>query len=370
MAEMMVPGYKKRGSEFFHVNATTRIYGACGIRGLGSAACPYFNADYDVVNLYWLMFNAGLCDSEGITTIASIGAAANKIGLPIVANHSYDGGWGGGNWRAFFEQYAGVQPFVAQVGHGQSLVDFISGLGENANNLLSHFITVYGRNTGGWSPLANRNLPPGYWCADGDNYAGGNNRTTGFAAANVLQYYPDDVMQAAWPTAALVVAGQKVATHMAWVKQADGSGKDDKGNVCGSGTLDAVLAANMGQYDGRMSETHYSASGVADVAFLPLVNGAVFHAVQQVAGGAWAQDQNAAQVAIDLYEAWHAADTMFTTAKGELATADASLASANAALQTANAKIAALEQQLQQQPPASDPTAVALVAAIKAALAA
>ncbi|HUY77096.1 MAG TPA: hypothetical protein VMV29_10020, partial [Ktedonobacterales bacterium] len=255
-------------------------------------------------------------------------------------------------------------------GHGQSLMDSISGQGENANNLLSHFFTIYGRNTGGWSPYANRNLPAGYWCADGDNYAGGNNRTTGFAAANVLQFYPDNVMQAAWPTAALVVAGMKVVTKMAWVKQSDGSGKDDKGNTCGSGTLDALLAANMGQFDGRMSETHYSASGVADVAFLPLVNGAVFHAVQQSAGGTWAQDQNAAQVAMDLYELATADATALATAKTELTAADASLASANDALQAANAKIAALEQQLQQQPPASDPTAAALVAAIKAALAA
>ncbi|HUY76780.1 MAG TPA: hypothetical protein VMV29_08400, partial [Ktedonobacterales bacterium] len=241
-------------------------------------------------------------------------------------------------------------------GHGQSLMDSISGQGENANNLLSHFFTIYGRNTGGWSPYANRNLPAGFWCADGDNYAGGNNRTTGFAAANVLQFYPDNVMQAAWPTAALVVAGEKVVTKMAWVKQSDGSGKDDKGNVCGSGTLDALLAANMGQFDGRLSETHYSAAGVVDAAFLPLANGAVFHAVEEPAG-VWRVDQNAAQVAIDLY------DLQYVAAAAAKA-AEASLATANAQIATLQAEIAALKQQQ------SDPTAAALVAAIKAALAA
>ncbi|HUY77355.1 MAG TPA: hypothetical protein VMV29_11330, partial [Ktedonobacterales bacterium] len=287
----------------------------------------------------------------------------------------YDEAWRNNGWQAQVVACVGAnKPAVLMVHAGQALIDLMSNQGENGSGIENHFIAALGYHPGGASDYAGgKVLPAGLWCADGASYAGGNNRGNGFGAADVLQFYSFATLYAAWPVAYMAVEGYQ-ATTMAWVKQSDGSGKDDKGNVCGSGTLDALLAANMGQFDGRMSETHYSASGVADVAFLPLVNGAVFHAVQQNAGGAWVQDQNAAQVAMDLYELATADATALATAKTELTAADASLASANDALQAANVKIAALEQQLQQlqqqQPPVSDPTAAALVAAIKAALAA
>jgi hypothetical protein len=174
------------------------------------------------------------------------------------------------NWPLFFDEYAGVEPFVAQVVNGQALVDAISGQGENANNLRSHFIAVLGRHTGGHSAHAGRDLPAGYWVADGDNYAGGNNRTTGFAAANVLQFYPDSVMAAADPRGALVVEG---AVKMAWVKQSDGTGKDAAGHEVGVGVMNAIEGAGYAGADGLLGETYYS----GDDSFTPLNNGAVLH---------------------------------------------------------------------------------------------
>lgn len=56
---------------------------------------------------------------------------------------------------------------------------------------------------------------------------------------------------------------------MAWVKQANGTGKDDKGHVCGEGDMTYIAAHNLAGSNGLMSEMYY-ADGHS---FLPLDNG-------------------------------------------------------------------------------------------------
>lgn len=299
MAETICAGVTHRETEFAEVMAGVRVFGACGPNALGGVASNAQNAIKRTSDVYWLMANAGLCDSEGVTTLASLQVAADKLGLTTVARRNYaDPPWDG--WSAFFQQFAGVAPFVAQVGFGQQLVDRISGAGENANNLRSHFICVLGRNTGGWSPRANRTLPAGYWVADGCNFAGGNNRNNNFNAADVLQFYPDDVMGNALPTGALVIKG---VSKMAWTKQPDGTGKDDQGHVCGAGVMAAIEAASATGSDGLMSETYYDATE----SFTPLANGDVMrwdgHQVTQ----------DGAHVVAALWEALQAAEAALKT---------------------------------------------------------
>jgi len=268
MAETICAGVTHRESEFAEVLPGVRVYGACGPNALSEVASNALGAIKHTSDVYWLMANAGLCDSEGVTTLASLATAAGKLGLTQVAMRGYtDPPWNG--WQAFFTQYAGVAPFVAQVGFGQQLVDTISGEGENANNLRSHFFCVLGCNTGGWSPHANRTLPAGFWCADGCNFAGGNNNGNNFNAADVLQFYPDNVMGNALPTGALVIQG---ARPMAWHRTANGA-QDDKGHTVGTGMADAIFGANLQNVDGLMSETYYAGAA----SFAPLANGEVIH---------------------------------------------------------------------------------------------
>ena len=269
MAEIICAGVDHRESEFAEVLPGVRVYGACGPNALSEVASNAQGAVKHTSDVYWLMNNAGLCDSEGVTTLASLATAATgHMKLTQITLRGYaDPPWNG--WQSFFAQYAGVAPFVAQVGFGQQLVDAISGDGENANNLRSHFICVLGRNTGGWSPRANRTLPAGYWCADGCSFAGGNNNGNSFNAADVLQFYPDDMLNSALPTGALVIQG---VTPMAWQRTATGA-HDDKGHTVGAGIADAIFAAALQNVDGLMSETYYQRTS----SFTPLANGEVAH---------------------------------------------------------------------------------------------
>jgi hypothetical protein len=293
MGEGICPGVTHRETEFAEVLPGMRVFGACGPNALASVASNALGVIKHTSDVYWLMNHAGLCDSEGVTTLVNLSIAAPRLGLHEIAYYHYrNSPWIG--WQAAFNQYAGVAPFVAQVVNGRALVDAISGDGENANNLQSHFIAVLGRHPGGYSARANRNLPTGYWVADGDNYAGGNNRTTGFAAANVLQFYPDTVMTHADPRGALVIRGAQGATTMAWTRTASGA-SDDKGHVAGPGVANAIFAANMQGSDGLMGETYYDGND----SFTPLDNGVVFR--YSKATNAVAQD--GASVVVALWEA-------------------------------------------------------------------
>lgn len=78
---------------------------------------------------------------------------------------------------------------------GQALRDALSSQGENAVNLHYHFVLVAVWHPGGWSARAGRDLPTGWGCADGDNCASG----------DVLEFYPDTVVAASQPCAAMAV---------------------------------------------------------------------------------------------------------------------------------------------------------------------
>ena len=71
---------------------------------------------------------------------------------------------------------------------------------------------------------------------------------------------------------------------MAWQQQADGTGKDAHGHVCGTGVM-GVLAAHpeLGAADGLMSERF---RGSVD-AVLPLANGHCITAHHDVTSGVW-----------------------------------------------------------------------------------
>ena len=216
--DLMVAGVLDRGSEFFRTIAngpeSSRIYGACGPRAFTSVLCAVLNMRILALTVFWLMKNAGLCDGEGVTTLAKLQASVGHWkGAVSDGWHNYDEVWHLNSWRADMVARAKARnPFVLMLHAGQQLHDLISGLGENADNLENHFIAVLGYHPGGYSARANKDLPEGVWCADGANYAGGNNRNTGFNAADVLQFYSLDNLQAAWPVGFVGLQGYVAPT--------------------------------------------------------------------------------------------------------------------------------------------------------------
>lgn len=195
MSELL-PGNHWRESEFITIGGVARN-GACGPNALAMAE-SYANQAYTWTGtIYQRMAAAGrLSASDGASTIyqlaAQAGAGADGFKTALLGFNLA----GLSDWFDWFIARLGENAAVImETGNGQALIDSISGKGENAKNLVYHFITILGYFPGGYSSYAGRNLPAGFWCADGCNYAGG----------NVLQFYPTSVIAAAKPSAALAI---------------------------------------------------------------------------------------------------------------------------------------------------------------------
>ncbi|HLZ23895.1 MAG TPA: hypothetical protein VKQ30_17420 [Ktedonobacterales bacterium] len=192
MDAIMLPGRISRESEFVR-----GLTGACGPNSAAMAERWSDQSRLETFEVYDRMRAVGRCDSNGSSTLEALADDARAQGyrvdvLPFsepMPEHQ---------WRAFFERHVGRQAIVMETSNGAALRDLLSGEGENANPrhpLQYHFIMVAGWNPGGYSDRARRHVPPGWWCADGDN----------FVAGDVLEYYPNDVLAASRPCAALAV---------------------------------------------------------------------------------------------------------------------------------------------------------------------
>jgi hypothetical protein len=260
MAESILPGVIHRETEYVR-----GLTGACGPNALAMGSCwSRQSGAPDTAGMYTFMRSRGLCEVSGACTIEQLRQAAQLLGFTLPEVRTYGEPWG--DWRSFFLRHAGQQYILMETADGQALRDAISNKGENATNLHYHFIGVVGHHEGGFSPRAGRVLPPGWWCCDGDNFVEG----------DVLQFYPDDVMTAAHPCAALALAGKVQAPHMPWTRNADGTAHDDHGHKVGQGFATLVLA-KYAQTSGRTGEVYYDQGK----SFCLLDNGAVLNWNQQ-----------------------------------------------------------------------------------------
>lgn len=211
MAERLCPGVLDRETEFVIAydpvtNTTARRFGTCGPCAAHAVLSNWLNKYVATADVYTTMRRRGLCDPSGASTISGLQSALQAYGAPIAAFRQWsDTNWS--DWRASFDAHAGVDPFLFETQNGQALVDLISGCGENATNLQRHFVAVLGKHDGGYSARAGRDLPAGYWCADGDNFAGNNDNAHGFNAAHVLQFYSVDAVGASLPRALVAAKG-------------------------------------------------------------------------------------------------------------------------------------------------------------------
>lgn len=192
MDATMLPGQIRRESEF--VGGLT---GACGPNALAMAGRWADQSQLSTLDVYRRMRAAGRCDANGASTLAALAADAHDAGYGI-AVLDYREPMAAALWRGFLQQHVGREAVVIETANGQALRDALSGLGENAVNLHYHFVLVVGWHPGGLATRVGRDLPPGWWCADGDN------RVVG----DVLEFYPDDVVAAAQPCAAMAVAAR------------------------------------------------------------------------------------------------------------------------------------------------------------------
>jgi hypothetical protein len=188
------------------------LTGACGPNALASCASWATQQRVTTLDVYRTMREpSALCDANGVSTIGGLHDATLRLGLPLLDTRWYAEPWSDwSSWLSFHVSRG--RAILVELANGQALVDSVSGQGENARNLKYHFLAVLGRHDGG-SSMIGTVLPAGWWCADGANVASG----------NVLQCYPDDVMAAAQPCAALAIGAQTVSNPYTVTKGPDGS---------------------------------------------------------------------------------------------------------------------------------------------------
>ncbi|MBF6589405.1 MAG: hypothetical protein IVW57_02600 [Ktedonobacterales bacterium] len=362
METRILPGRLWRESEF--VGGLT---GACGPNALSMAESWALQRYVSTLAVYQRMRAAGRADANGTSNASGLYAQAVADGF-ATALLPYREPMPEADWRGFFSTHVGVRAVVIELANGQALVDRLSGKGENARNLKYHFIVVVGWHAGGYSARAARALPPGWWCADGDN----------FAAGDVLQFYPEAVLVAARPCATLAIAARTTGTSGSgggggasvtgdFERLPDGRGKDTRtGELLGAGFLDYCLAHDVRQK---------CVKGETEV--YPGVSAAFFDGgliLYYKVGGA-VSDALGGYLAMGLLDERNDERARLTTAQADLATATrqrdtatTQVAALTAQLADVRAQLANLQQQQQQGTPGAE-SAQALVKALKAALA-
>lgn len=238
--------------------------GACGPNASAMAqrwADQASAAAVNTVTVYERMRREGLCSLSGAATLSALVTDAERNGYhrEVLPYHEP---MPEASWRDFFDAHVGQQAIVYETANGQALRDYLTGRGENGTNLRYHFILVAGWHPGGWSARAGRELPPGWWCSDGDNYDVG----------DVLQFYPDMVIATSLPCAAMAVYARVRIEQVSWTNDGNGNGGHDAvGNRVGAGLIGPLVATHAP--DGKRSETPFNGTG--DV-FVDLVDGSVW----------------------------------------------------------------------------------------------
>ncbi len=284
------------------------LTGACGPNALSMAASWSTQRIMTTLDVYQTMRTLGLCDANGVSNIGGLATAAAKIGMHAVLLPSESNyGWVG-SWPLWRAW------FLTQLQAGR-IVLFETSDGQ----ALRDDRTGLGENASGlqyhFLCAAGYLASTGEWvCLDGDNWAVG----------DVVQHYSDAVMSAAAPVAALAIGAE---VHLV--------------TTTGAGVgFDAYCAAN-------------NVTAALD-AYIPLD---ADHAVAVYDNGLvlwWQSGQDVAdnRAGTALLAVWQAAQA----ARGQVTSLESELAAAKA--------------QPAPAPSQAEQSAVALVAALRAALAA
>jgi hypothetical protein len=190
--EIWLPGEVHRETEF-----VGGLHAACGPNAASMAERWADQSRLVTLDVYHRMRAKGRCDANGASRLTALEADARDAGYRVDVL-PFRQPMPEAEWRSFFDKHVGREAIVFETGNGQALRDALTGKEENARNLHYHFVMIAGWHPGGVTrhPQAKgRNLPPGWWCADGDNFARG----------NVLEFYPEGVLKAAQPVGTFAV---------------------------------------------------------------------------------------------------------------------------------------------------------------------
>jgi N-acetyl-anhydromuramyl-L-alanine amidase AmpD len=189
----LLPGTIHRYTQF-----QDGLTGACGENSLSMCfdwATQTYHGNKTAWTVHFALQRKILKDPNGSSMPYQQRATAEALGLRVEAYHNWDTRWS--DWKQWLkEQIAAGHIVLFDVDRGQALKDAVTGKGEDAHNLKGHAIVVCGYHAGGFSAHAQRVLPKGFWCADGDNWIRGDK----------LVFYTAETMAAAMPVAGLGIA--------------------------------------------------------------------------------------------------------------------------------------------------------------------
>jgi hypothetical protein len=232
-----------RESEFQYDPGVGWLNGACGPNALAMGESWARQSYVSTLSTYQRMRAAGRCDPNGASTIYALYRQALADGFRA-------------DWLPFVQPNLSFNSFAAaRMGEAVIVAELA-----NAVNLHYHFVLIVGWQAAGPALLpfaGGRQVPSGWWVADGDNYA--TPQGSG-PQLNQLQFYPASVFAAAVPSAALAIyplhpIPERTGASV-WTRTSGGA-RDSQGHEVGIGFANAIFAQGWEQSDGYMGETYW-----------------------------------------------------------------------------------------------------------------
>jgi hypothetical protein len=142
------------------------VGGACGPNAC-AMAMSWADQKYIGTRPTYLRFAAiGGCDGNGVSTGSQLVHGLTASGYKVERGAASD-------WLGFLKsRLAQPAAVVVELSQAHNLRDFLTGAGMDAGpGLRFHYITAFIYHPGGYSAHAGRELPEGFFCADGDSDA-------------------------------------------------------------------------------------------------------------------------------------------------------------------------------------------------------
>lgn len=223
------------------------ITGMCGPESLGHAESWAQQQWVTAQDIFNRCRANGDCNAQGVSSIPGLADTARKDGFTVDV-------WNGGSWRDFFHAHESQHAIVYLTSNGQALHDSISDLGEDATHLAGHILMIAGYHAGGFvgtlptgpgGQAINKTLPAGWWACDPDNWA-----VRHLSCPNhVLQFYPDAVVAASGPVAAMAIHPKvSIPNSQGGTSMPLPAGWKDQGGVLSNPTNNNVVTLGFRQF--------------------------------------------------------------------------------------------------------------------------
>jgi hypothetical protein len=177
-------------------------FATCGPNALAMGESYDTQSYISTASVATKMEKVGRAGAGGVSNMSGLEAQAKADGFRTARS-------GASGWKAWvIARLREGAPVIIEPSKGQVLRDLITGQGMDASNLQYHFNLAVGYWPGGHNDKAGKDLPEGFWMADGDNNATNpivNGRRTRVVNGRNVQYYTAANLAQSAPYAVMAV---------------------------------------------------------------------------------------------------------------------------------------------------------------------